>query len=111
MKAFVWPVVFGLGLVLSGCEIDDVLSSPGGPPIVFVGEPSHPRDFDPYYNRPKYYRVPDPYYYPPREYYHETTKKKTKGNKVFKTTEVKNQYGQTVYKNTTSHTKKKKKKK
>ena len=41
--------------------------------------------------------------------YYESTSKKTKGNKVFKTTTVKDQYGNTVYKNTTSHKKKKKK--
>ncbi len=80
-----------------------------GPPIVYVGEPSNRRDFDPYYNRPKYYRDPDPYYYRQPERYHESTTKKTKGNKVFKTTTVKNQWGDTVYKNTTSHKKKKKK--
>ncbi len=60
-------------------------------------------DYDPYYNRPKYYVAAPP------EVYRESTSKKTKGNKVYKTTTVKNQYGQTVYKNTTSHTKKKKK--
>jgi hypothetical protein len=41
--------------------------------------------------------------------YYESTNKKTKGNRVFKTTTVKDEYGQTVYKNTTSHKKKKKK--
>ena len=35
--------------------------------------------------------------------------KPTKGKRVFKTTTVKDEYGQTVYKNTTSHKKKKKK--
>ena len=37
------------------------------------------------------------------------TAEKYKGKKVFKTTKVKDQYGRTVYKNTTSHKKKKKK--
>ena len=35
--------------------------------------------------------------------------KRRKGNRVFKTTRVKDEYGNTVYKNTTSHKKKKKK--
>ena len=39
----------------------------------------------------------------------EVASKKTKGTEVFKTTTVKNQYGQTVYKNTTTSQKKKKK--
>ena len=56
--------------------------------------------FDPYYNQPKIYRQPR---------YYESTSKKTKGNRVFKTTKVKDEYGNTVYKNTTSHKKKKKK--
>ena len=37
-----------------------------------------------------------------------STSKKTKGKRVFKTTKVKDQYGHTVYKKTTSHKKKKK---
>ena len=53
-----------------------------------------------YYDQPKIYRQPR---------YYESTSKKTKGNKVFKTTTVRDEYGQTVYKNTTSHKKKKKK--
>ena len=68
--------------------------------VVFVGDRPYPSDFDPYYNQPKIYRQP-PYY--------ESTSKKRKGNKVFKTTKVKDQYGRTVYKKTTSHKKKKKK--
>ena len=67
---------------------------------VYVGDRPYPSDFDPYYNQPKIYRQPR---------YYEYTSKKRKGNKVFKTTKVKNQYGHTVYKKTTSHKKKKKK--
>jgi hypothetical protein len=60
--------------------------------VVYVGERPYPSDFDPYYNEPKIYRQPRYYTY---------TSKKRKGNKVFKTTKVKNQYGRTVYKKTT----------
>ena len=69
--------------------------------VVYVGDRPYPGDFDPYYNQPKIYRQPR---------YYEYTSKKRKGNKVFKTTKVKNQYGHTVYKKTTSHKMKKKKK-
>jgi hypothetical protein len=69
--------------------------------VVFVGDRPYPSDFDPYYNQPKTYRQPR---------YYESTSKKRKGNKVFKTTKVKDQYGHTVYKKTTSHKVKKKKK-
>ena len=67
--------------------------------VVYVGDRPYPSDFDPYYNQPKIYRQP--------LYYYETTSKKRKGNRVFKTTKVKDQYGHTVYKKTTSHKKKK----
>jgi hypothetical protein len=69
--------------------------------VVYVGDRPYPSDFDPYYNQPKIYRQPR---------YYETTSKKTKGKRVFKTTKVKNEYGHTVYKKTTSHKIKKKKK-
>src|SRR5215475_5436444 len=69
--------------------------------VVSVGDRPYPSDFDPYFNQPKIYRQPR---------YYESTSKKRKGNKVFKTTKVKNQYGRTVYKETTSHKVKKKKK-
>jgi len=69
--------------------------------VVYVGDRPYPSDFDPYYNQPKIYRQPR---------YYESTSKKRKGNKVFKTTKVKNQYGHTVYKKTTSHKAKKKRK-
>ena len=67
--------------------------------VVYVGTRSSPSDFDPYYNQPKIYRQPR---------YYESTSKKTKGKRVFKTTKVKDQHGRTVYKKTTSHKKKKK---
>jgi len=67
--------------------------------VVYVGTRSHPSDFDPYYNQPKIHRQPR---------YYESTSKKTKGKRVFKTTKVKDQYGNTIYKKTTSHKKKKK---
>jgi hypothetical protein len=67
--------------------------------VVYVGDRPYPGDFDPYYNQPKIYRQPR---------YYESTSKKRKGNKVFKTTKVKDQYGRTVYKKTSSHKKKKK---
>jgi hypothetical protein len=87
----------------SGCEtLDEFLLSSDPAPVVYVRDPVYVRDFDPYYNRPKSYWQP--------EYYHESTSKKTKGKKVFKTTTVKNQYGDTVYKHTDVHNKKKKKK-
>jgi hypothetical protein len=66
--------------------------------VVYVGDRSDPGDFDPYFNQPKIYRQPR---------YYESTSKKRKGNKVFKTTKVKDQYGHTVYKKTTSHKRKK----
>jgi hypothetical protein len=69
--------------------------------VVSVGDRPYPSDFDPYFNQPKIYRQPR---------YYESTSKKRKGNKVFKTTKVKNQYGHTVYKKTSSHKVKKKKK-
>lgn len=91
-------------VTLSGCEtLEDILLAPDPTPVVYVRDPVYVRDFDPYYNRPKAYWGP--------EYYHESTSKKTKGKKVFKTTTVKNQYGQTVYKHTDVQHKKKKKKK
>jgi len=60
--------------------------------VVFVSDRSEPSDFDPYFDEPKIYRQPR---------YYESTSKKRKGEKVFKTTKVKDQYGRTVYKKTT----------
>jgi hypothetical protein len=67
--------------------------------VVYVGDRPYPSDFDPYYQEPKIYRQPR---------YYTSTSKKTKGKRVFKTTKVKDQYGRTVYKKTTSHKRKKK---
>ena len=85
---------------LSGCEtLEAILLAPDdGPRVVYVQEPSRPQYYDPYYNRPKVYWEPERLY--------ETTAKKTKGNKVYKTTTVKNQYGDTVYKSTKSRKRK-----
>lgn len=85
---------------LSGCETlqEILLASDDRPNVVYVQEPSRPRYYDPYYNRPKVYWEPERLY--------ETTSKKTKGNKVYKTTTVKNQYGDTVYKTTKSRKRK-----
>jgi hypothetical protein len=67
--------------------------------VVYVGDRSDPSDFDPYFDQPKIYRQPR---------YYESTSKTRKGNKVFKTTKVKDQYGRTVYKKTTKVKKKNK---
>ena len=67
--------------------------------VVFVTDRSEPSDFDPYFDEPKIYRQPR---------YYESTSKKRKGDKVFKTTKVKDQYGRTVYKKTTKVKKKNK---
>jgi len=67
--------------------------------VVYVGDRSDPSDFDPYFNQPKIYRQPRCYEY---------TSKKRKGNKVFKTTKVKDQCGRTVYKKTDKVKRKKK---
>ena len=68
--------------------------------VVYVRDRDDPGDFDPYFNQPKMYGQPR---------YYESTSKKRKGNKVFKTTKVKDQYGHTVYKKKTSHKVNKKK--
>jgi hypothetical protein len=87
-----------MALLVAGCaETSDALVFADGF-VVYVGDRPYPSDFDPYFNQPKIYRQPR---------YYTSTSKKTKGNKVFKTTKVKNQYGHTVYKKTTSHKKKK----
>ena len=67
--------------------------------VVFVSDRSEPSDFDPYFDEPKIYRQPR---------YYESTSKKRKGNKVFKTTKVKDQHGRTVYEKTTKMKKKNK---
>jgi hypothetical protein len=84
-------------ILVTGCAELDAFLAPE--PVVYVSDRPYPSYFDPYYNQPKIYRQPR---------YYETTSKKTKGKRVFKTTTVKDEYGQTVYKKTTSHKKKKK---
>ena len=86
-------------LVAGSAEVSHALRLPDEL-VVYVGDRPYPSDFDPYYNQPKIYRQPR---------YYESTSKKTKGKRVFKTTKVKDQYGNTVYKKTTSHKKKKNK--
>lgn len=85
-------LVVGYGQVSNALSFSDL--------IVYVGDRDDPGDFDPYFNQPKMYRQPR---------YYESTSKKRKGNKVFKTTKVKDQYGHTVYKKKTSHKVNKKK--
>lgn len=92
-------IIMASVIVTGSVEVSHALVLPGEL-VVYVGDRPYPSDFDPYYNQPKIYRQPR---------YYESTSKKRKGNKVFKTTKVKNQYGQTVYKKTTSHKVKKKK--
>ena len=87
-------------LAPGGAEISQAAAFLSDEFAVYVGDRPYPSDFDPYYNQPKIYRQPR---------YYEYTSKKRKGNKVFKTTKVKNQYGRTVYKKKTSHKVKKKK--
>ena len=88
-----------IAFLVAGCpEVSHALLLPGDF-VVYVGDRPYPGDFDPYYNQPKIYRQP--------RYYTSTSKKNT-GKRVFKTTKVKDQYGHTVYKKTTSHNKKKK---
>jgi len=84
-------------LVAGSAEVSHALLLPGEL-AVYVGDRPYPSDFDPYYNQPKIYRQPR---------YYEYTSKKRKGNKVFKATKVKDQYGRTVYKKSSSHKKKK----
>jgi hypothetical protein len=87
-------------LVTAFAEVSHASSFTSGL-VVYVGDRPSPSDFDPYFNQPKIYRQPR---------YYESTSKKRKGNKVFKTTKVKDQHGHTIYKKTSSHKVKKKKK-
>ena len=96
---FLSYVVIIAFLAAGGAEISQAAAFFSDGFAVYVGDRPYPSDFDPYYNQPKIYRQPR---------YYESTSKKTKGNKVFKTTKVKDQHGNTVYKKTTSHKKKKK---
>jgi hypothetical protein len=94
------PMIVIVAFVVTGCtELGDVLLAPDEP-VVYVEDHPFPSVFDPYYNEPKIYRQP--------RYYYESTSKKRKGNRIFKTTKVKDEYGNTVYKKTTSHKKKRK---
>ena len=90
-----------LGFLVAGCAKVSGASVFSDGFVVYVGDRPYPSDFDPYYQEPKIYRQPR---------YYESTSKKRKGNKVFKTTKVRDQYGRTVYKKTSSHKVKKKKK-
>ena len=87
-----------MAFLFAGAEVSH--ASNFGGLVVYVGDRPYPSDFDPYYNQPKIYRQPR---------YYEYTSKKRKGNKVFKTTKVKNEYGRTVYKKKTSYKVNKKK--
>ena len=69
--------------------------------VVYVGDRDDPGDFDPLLQPTQNVPGNRPYY--------ESTSKKRKGNKVFKTTKVKDQYGRTVYKKKTSYKANKKK--
>ena len=89
-----------MAFIVAGCpKVSHALFLPGDF-VVYVGDRPYPSDFDPYYNQPKIYRQPR---------YYTSTSKKNKGKRMFKTTKVKDQYGRTVYKKTTSHKKWKKK--
>jgi hypothetical protein len=96
---FLFYVVIIAFLAAGGAEIRAAAFFSDGF-AVYVGDRPYPSDFDPYFNQPKIYRQPR---------YYEYTSKKRKGNKVFKTTKVKNQYGRTVYKKKTSYKMNKKK--
>jgi hypothetical protein len=97
---FLSYIVIAAFLVTAFAQVSHGLVVPGEL-VVYVGDRPYPSDFDPYYNQPKIYRQPR---------YYTSTSKKNKGKRVFKTTKVKDQYGRTVYKKTTSHKKWKKKK-
>ena len=92
---FLSQIVIVAFLVTASAEASHASPFPGEL-MVYVGDRPYPSDFDPYYNQPKIYRQPR---------YYTSTSKKTKGKRVFKTTKVKDQYGHTVYKKTTSHKK------
>ena len=93
------PKVLIIAFLVACCaEIGHAAFFPDGF-VVYVSDRPYPSDFDPYFNQPKIYRQPR---------YYEYTSKKRKGNKMFKTTKVKDQHGRTVYKKTTSNKKKKK---
>ncbi len=88
---------------LSGCSItlEELLSDSNDGPVIYVRDAREPAYYDPYYNRLKVYQAPVVY---------ESKTKKTEGNRVYETTTIRNQFGDVVYKDTTSRKKKKKKK-
>lgn len=71
--------------------------------------PGPPKYYDPYYNREKVWVAAPVVYVPQPEYYYESTSTKKKGNKVTKTTKIRNEFGDVVYENKKTTTKKKKK--
>jgi hypothetical protein len=75
-------VSLAAAFLITGCAELDAFLAPD--PVVYVGDRPYPIGFDPYYNQPKIYRQPR---------YYESTTKKTKGKRVFKTTTVKDEYG------------------
>jgi hypothetical protein len=86
-------------MCLPGCAaLDELLADSAGPEVVYVREPTRPVYYDPYYNQPKIYRQPQ---------FYESTSKKTKGDQVTRTKTIRNEYGQTVYKEKTTKKKKK----
>ncbi len=86
---------------LSGCiTIDELLSDSNDGPVIYVRDAREPVFYDPYYNRLKVYQAPVVY---------ESKTKKTRGNRVYETTTIRNQFGDVVYKDTSSRKKKKKK--
>jgi len=99
-------LLLALTVVMTGCDaLDELLSdsdSDRGPDVVYVRESSAPVYFDPYYNQPKVIVVQQR----PESYY-ESTKTKSKNGRMYKTTTVKNEWGDTVYKHTSSKKKKK----
>jgi hypothetical protein len=99
-------LLLALTVVMTGCDaLDELLSdsdSGRGPDVVYVREPSAPVYFDPYYNQPKVIVVQQR-----PEAYYESTKTKSKNGRIYKTTTVKNEWGDTVYKHTSSKKKKK----
>ncbi|MEX1119394.1 MAG: hypothetical protein WEB60_11440 [Terrimicrobiaceae bacterium] len=101
MKFTLLPVLLCLA-GLPGCiTIDELLSDSDEMPVIYVRDAREPIFYDPYYNRLKIYQAPVVY---------ESKTKKTKGNRVYETTTIRNQFGDVVYKDTSSRKKKKKKK-
>jgi len=86
---------------LTGCiTLDELLSDSDNGPVIYVRDAREPVFYDPYYNHLKVYQTPVVY---------KSKTKKTKGNRVYETTTIRNQFGDVVYKDTSSRKKKKKK--